>query len=67
MCDRRLMNTRYCPGCRAQRVVEQPPCADGHLDCPEWACVECGTAIVGGWLAADVAPRPVAASRSHAA
>jgi len=60
------MDTRYCPGCRAERVVEQPTCIDGHLDCPEWACVECGTAIVVGWLAVD-APAPAARRRSHAA
>jgi hypothetical protein len=47
------METRYCPGCRAERVVEQPPCADGHEDCPEWACTECGLAIVYGWLDVD--------------
>ena len=45
---------RYCPGCRAERVVEQPPCLDGHEDCPEWVCVECGTAIVFGWLTDDI-------------
>jgi hypothetical protein len=58
------METRFCPGCRDERVVEQPPCADGHLDCPEWACVECGTAIVVGWLEIDM-PAPM--HRSHAA
>ena len=47
------METRYCPGCRADRVVEQPPCVDGHEDCPERACTECGLAIVFGWLDAD--------------
>ncbi|HMC68047.1 MAG TPA: hypothetical protein VKJ07_02735 [Mycobacteriales bacterium] len=60
------MDTRYCPGCRAERAVEQPTCIDGHLDCPEWACIDCGTAIVIGWLAAD-APAPAARRRSHAA
>jgi len=49
------METRYCPGCRAERAVEQPPCLDGHEDCPERACVECGLAIVFGWLEADAA------------
>lgn len=38
---------RHCPGCRGQRVFEQPPCEDGHgIDCPEWSCVDCGHAIV---------------------
>jgi hypothetical protein len=48
------MEMRHCPGCRAVRVVEQPPCLDGHDDCPEWVCTECGTAIVFGWLTADI-------------
>jgi hypothetical protein len=48
------MTTKYCPGCRADRVVEQPPCLDGHADCPERMCTECGTAIVFGWLTADI-------------
>ena len=60
------METRYCPGCRDKRVVEQPPCADGHLECPEWACIECGTAITIGWLATD-APKLTPARRSRAA
>lgn len=53
------METRYCPGCRAERVVEQPPCLDGHDDCPERACTECGLAIVFGWLTETAtAPAP---------
>jgi hypothetical protein len=52
------METRYCPGCRAERVVEQPPCVDDHLDCPERACVECGLAIVFGWLEDTVSLQP---------
>jgi hypothetical protein len=51
------MSTRYCPSCRDERPVEQPPCPDGHADCPEWACVECGTVFVAGWLAVDVPER----------
>jgi hypothetical protein len=40
---------RWCPGCRAERVFEMPPCADEHgADCPERACVECGGAVVTG-------------------
>jgi hypothetical protein len=28
-------------------LFELPPCPDGHhLDCPDRACVDCGTAIV---------------------
>ena len=44
-----------CPTCAQVTDVEQPPCADGHTDdggeCPEWLCVECGTAFVSGDLA----------------
>jgi hypothetical protein len=33
-------------------VFVQPPCTDGHTDdggqCPEWACAECGSAVVLG-------------------
>jgi len=44
--------SRYCPTCRDERTVEQPPCAE-HAECPEWICLECGTGIVVGWLAVD--------------
>ena len=60
------MTTKYCPGCRADRVVEQPPCLDGHVDCPEWVCVECGTAIVFGWLTDDLVSPPARRPRSGA-
>jgi hypothetical protein len=58
------METRYCPGCRADRVVEQPPCLDGHADCPEW---ECGTAIVFGWLTDDLINPPSTRSARRSA
>ncbi|MFA1538808.1 hypothetical protein [Actinomadura monticuli] len=30
-------------------MFEQPPCLDGHGgQCPERACVECGTAVLVG-------------------
>ena len=51
-----------CPSCGQDTQFEQPVCADGHTDdggeCPEWACVECGTAFVSG----DVAPVTATAS-----
>jgi hypothetical protein len=50
------METRFCPGCRDERIVEQPPCADGHEDCPEWVCSLCGAAFVLGWLQAEAVP-----------
>ena len=41
-----------CPPCGEVRDFVQPPCADGHTDdggeCPEWICVDCGTAVVAG-------------------
>jgi hypothetical protein len=42
--------------------VEQPPCLDGHADCPEWVCTDCGAAFVTGWLAADAPVRRAAVS-----
>jgi hypothetical protein len=40
---------RWCRCCRADRVFEAPPCADGHgVDCPERACVACGEAVLVG-------------------
>lgn len=37
-----------CPSCAEERAFEQPPCLDGHEpgQCPEWACVDCGHAMV---------------------
>ncbi|WP_250290849.1 hypothetical protein, partial [Frankia sp. CiP1_Cm_nod1] len=38
-----------CPRCGDERGFEQPPCADGHgVDCPDRACVDCGTALFVG-------------------
>ena len=41
-----------CPPCEAIREFVQPPCADGHTEdggeCPEWACSDCGYAVVIG-------------------
>ena len=46
--------TEHCPACDDERTFEQPPCVDGHTadggECPEWACADCGTALVGGIL-----------------
>ena len=55
------MTTRFCPDCRDERPVEQPPCLDGHADCPEWVCIECGATFVSGWLELDAPPAPAAA------
>jgi hypothetical protein len=41
-----------CPPCGEIREFVQPACLDGHTDdggeCPEWACVDCGSAVVLG-------------------
>lgn len=39
----------HCSACGTERPFEQPPCFDGHGDdCPEWACVDCGGALLVG-------------------
>jgi hypothetical protein len=47
--------TWTCPTCGPDAELEQPPCIDGHSEdggeCPEWACVQCGTALLSGDLA----------------
>ena len=30
-------------------------CPDGHAECPEWACADCGGAVLIGFDAAPVA------------
>ena len=44
--------TLPCPTCGQDTDFEQPPCADGHTEdggeCPEWVCLDCGTALLGG-------------------
>jgi len=41
-----------CPPCGEIREFVQPECIDGHTEdggeCPEWACVDCGSAVVIG-------------------
>ena len=47
-----------CPPCGEIREFVQPVCVDGHADdggeCPEWACVDCGSAVVAGDVRAAV-------------
>ena len=57
----------YCPTCAEECLAEAPPCPDGHGDdCPDRACVECGTALL---LDAPlfVLARPVVAARPRRA
>ncbi|MGY1617664.1 hypothetical protein ACI797_13070 [Geodermatophilus sp. SYSU D00691] len=50
-----------CPTCGDDRDFVQPPCVDGHTgdgsECPEWACADCGTALVVGDVVPVVAMR----------
>ena len=46
---------RFCVGCQDERGFEMPPCEDDHgLDCLDLACIECGHAIVVGFMASEV-------------
>ena len=55
---------RWCPSCGDERLFEVPPCPDGHgADCPERACVACGTALLVAFVPADPpAPHAVSAA-----
>jgi hypothetical protein len=48
-----------CPTCGDVTEFVQPLCLDGHTDdggeCPEWACADCGAALLIGDVA-TVAP-----------
>ena len=52
--------TEHCPACGDDREFAQPPCVDGHTadggECPEWACVDCGTALLIGVFPLGAAP-----------
>jgi hypothetical protein len=56
------IRTWHCPACGDDREFVQPPCVDGHAadggECPEWACADCGTAVVTG-TTPPVVPVPV--------
>ncbi len=54
------LTQRVCPECGDTRDFEQPPCSDGHgVECPDRACVECGTALF-------IDPQPVVARPDRA-
>ena len=42
----------HCSDCGDAREFVQPSCSDGHTEdgglCPEWACADCGAALVVG-------------------
>ncbi|MFI0349265.1 hypothetical protein [Actinomadura sp. 9N407] len=55
----------YCSTCGDEREFERPPCQDGHgPDCPERACVECGSAVLTGLPAGVAWPDEPAATGS---
>jgi hypothetical protein len=46
--------TAWCATCRTEELFEHPDCGDDHgPECPEWACVACGEAIMVGFELAD--------------
>jgi hypothetical protein len=62
-----------CPGCGADEPFEQVhagECPDVAGECPEWACIGCGTGVILGTVIAGLAatgsapgsPSPAAAS-----
>jgi hypothetical protein len=58
----------WCTTCRAESPFEQPDCLDDHghgVDCPEWACVGCGEAVVVAFGLTE--PAVHAARTSHVA
>ena len=60
MADFATTTISWCTTCRADTAFEQPDCLDGHghgVDCPEWACMVCGEAVVVAFGLAEPAPR----------
>jgi hypothetical protein len=53
----------YCPTCARESLGETPPCLEGHGDdCPDRACVECGTGLLLDAPLFATVPAPRAAS-----
>jgi hypothetical protein len=56
------IRTEHCPTCDDERDFVQPSCVDGHTEdggeCPEWACVDCGTALLIGVFPLVLRSRP---------
>ena len=51
-----------CAMCGQLQAFECPPCAEGHGDCPELACIECGTAVLLGLADDPAAVAPLGAA-----
>lgn len=41
------MTEKHCPDCGMTQLFITPPCEDGHGDCIDLACIECGFAVTG--------------------
>jgi deoxyinosine 3'endonuclease (endonuclease V) len=55
---RSSVDYRYCSACNRKQLFETPECVDGHgADCPDRACVECGTALYVDLVIVGVANR----------
>lgn len=55
-----------CPGCGSDQPFEQihlGACPDTGAQCPEWACVECGAAVIMGAATAGTAGTAAAGAR----
>jgi hypothetical protein len=52
-----------CPGCGGDEPFERihvGTCPDTGGECPEWACVSCGAAVIMGTIPAAAAPAATA-------
>jgi len=59
----------HCPVCASKQLFETPECPDGHgAECPDRACVQCGTALSVDVSAESSAPAaPARRGRTSAA
>jgi hypothetical protein len=52
------VDLRWCATCLAETLFEQPECPDHHGgECPEWVCVDCGDALLLGFVPPERAGR----------
>jgi len=68
MADFATTTISWCTTCRADRAFEQPDRLNDHgpgVDCPEWACMVCGEAVVVAFGLAE--PVRATVRRSHVA
>jgi hypothetical protein len=59
------LDHRYCPTCESEQLFEAPLCQDGHgANCPDLACVTCGTALFVVVISDTATPAPGSARES---